>query len=70
MELLRVLWSDGAPDHFRHFHLLRLDLKLQIDSPNHGKIGDINEALQIYKQSTQTAPASSVRLEVIAKTVK
>ena len=59
VELLEVLWSDGAPDHFCHFldsfPLLRLDLKPQIDSTNHRKIGNINETLRICKQSTQTA---------------
>ena len=28
VELFEVLWSDGTPDHLRHFLLLRLDLKL------------------------------------------
>ena len=59
VELLEALWSDGAPDHSCHFldsfPLLHLDLKPQIDSTNHRKIGDINEALWICKQSRQTA---------------
>ena len=59
VELLEVLWSDGTPDHscqfLDSFPLLRLDLQFQIDSTNHRKIGDINEAHQICKQSTQTA---------------
>ena len=52
-------WGDSLPDCLHHFFdpssLLHLDLKLQKDSSNHKKIGNINEALQIYKQSTQTA---------------
>lgn len=50
--------ADGLPDHSRHFldpfSTLYLDLKLQRDSSNHRKIGDINEALRICKQSMQT----------------
>ena len=52
-------WGDSLPDCPHHFFdpssLLHLDLKLQKDSSNHRKIGNINEALQICKQSTQTA---------------
>ena len=59
VELLEVLWSDGALDHSCHFldsfTLLHLNLKPQIDFTNYKKIGDINEALLICKQSTQTA---------------
>ena len=59
VELFEVFWGDGLPDHFHHFldpfSLLHLDLKIQRDSSNHGKIGDINEALRICKQSAQTA---------------
>ena len=36
---------------------LHLDSRLSKESSNHQKIGDINEALQIFKQPTQTASA-------------
>ena len=53
------IWGDGLTDHSRHFldplSSLHLDLKHQRYSSNHQKIGDINEALQICEQSTQTA---------------
>ena len=59
VELFEVFWSDGLPDHYRYFldplSSLHLNLQLQRDSSNHRKFGDINEALQISKQSTQTA---------------
>ena len=52
-------WGDSLPDCPHNFFdpssLLHLNLKLQKDSSNHRKIGNINEALQICKQSTQTA---------------
>ena len=55
----RGIGGDGLTDHSHHFRdplsSLHLDLKLQRDSMNPRKIGDINEALQICKQSTQTA---------------
>ena len=55
----RDIWGDGLTNHSRHFldplSSLHLDLKLQRDSSIHRKIGDINRALQICKQSTQTA---------------
>ena len=59
VELIGVFWSDGLPDHSCYFldpfSSLHLDLKLQRDSSNHRKIGDINEALRICKRSTQSA---------------
>ena len=59
MELFEVLLGNGLPDHFCYFldpfSSLYLDLKIQRDSSNHRKIGDINEALRICRQSTQTA---------------
>ena len=58
-EAFEVFWGHDHPDHSHHFldpfSLLHLDLKLQRDSTSHRKIGDINEALQICKQSTQIA---------------
>ena len=61
VELFEVFWGDGLPVHshysFDPFSSLHLDLKLYRDSTNQWKIGDSrsNEALQICKQSTQTA---------------
>ena len=66
VELIKVSWGDGLPDHSFYFldpfSSLHLDLKLQRDSSNHRKIGDINEALRICKRST---PSASVYLTAL-----
>ena len=50
---------ENDPDLSRIFLLsilsLHLDSQLSIESSNHQKIGDINEALRICKQATQIA---------------
>ena len=50
---------EHPPDLSRIFLLsilsLHLDSQLSIESSNHQKIGDINEALRICKQATQIA---------------
>ena len=44
-------------EFFLSILFLHLDSQLSKESSNHQKIGDINEALQIFKQPTQTASA-------------
>ena len=59
VELFEVFWGGSLPDDSCYildfFSSLHEDLMLKRDSSNHRKIGDINEALRICKQSTQTA---------------
>ena len=56
---VRTTWGEGFPDLSCDFLLsilsLDLDTQLSKESSNHRKIGDINEALRICKQATQTA---------------